>query len=405
MNSVVLSKRICPICNNNESEILFDHSIETFDAITFNRHVLVVGCNKCGFVYNDFSINTGILEQYYQDVTLYSGETGCGHGGGNSADKNRYLCYLRFINPFLQSKDIVIADVGCAKGGFLSFLKSDGFTRLAGVEIDPKCVEYARNIAGLDVKRGSLHDLPFGDGEIDLLVYNNVLEHLDNPIQALKEAKRVLKDDGMIFIEVPDASRYSAGRVFDYYWFCMQEHINHFDNIHLNMLMEMAGFAKITEHQSLIPYNSTYSYPSLCALFRNKSQPETKELTFSDKLKHSMQSYINAENAILDVHKKQISALIEKNSPVYVWGISLEFFSLYSLAGLRDCNILGLIDKSIVKLANTVNNMVISPPELLNNISSDAVVVITSVLHQNEMTDYLKQNGFDGQVVTFESPL
>lgn len=402
----MLSKRTCPICGKNESDILFDHDIDNFDDITFNSQVLIVSCNNCGFVYNDFNINTSILEQYYQNITLYSGETGCGHGGANPADENRYSCYFRFINPVMQSKNTVIADVGCANGGFLSFLKNNGFTKLKGVEIDPKCVEYARNTFGLDVRKGSLHCLPFDDREIDILIYSNILEHLDDPIQAVKEAKRVLKAEGMIFIEVPDASRYSEARVFDYYWFCLQEHINHFDIVHLTMLMELAGFVKQNEYQSLIPYNSTYSYPSLCALFRNGSQlQQTKSLVSSYDLGRSIKSYINFENDALTIHRNQISDLIVSGCPVYIWGISLEFFSLYSLAGLRNYDILGLIDKNVIKQAKTINGIIINSPESLKNISQEAVVVITSVLNKAEMIDYLEKIGFKGQVMTFDSPM
>lgn len=400
----MLSERPCPICCNKESKVLFDHVIEDFDEVTFNRQVLIVSCDNCGAVYNDMNINAVTLEKHYQDETLYSGETGFGIGGTTPADVNRYSDYLKFLTPVLSSKDIVIADAGCAKGGFLSFLKDNGFTKLRGVEIDPKCVKYSRKNFGLNVETGSVYCLPFDNGAIDILVYNHVIEHLHNPLEALKEAKRVLKDDGIVFIEVPDASRYSKGRVFHYFWFCMREHINHFDLTHLTMLMELAGFEKIDEYLSLMPYSSHYSYPSLCALFRNNVQLEIKKLLASSELSAALQNYIDAENVIISLPRLSIGDLSASGRPVYIWGISLEFFSLYSLAGLRDCNIHRLIDRSPAKQGKTVNGIPIASPESLHDAPPEAIVAIVSVFHRNEMLSYLKEIGFKGQVMTFDGP-
>jgi SAM-dependent methyltransferase len=396
------TSRGCPICNRNESNVLFDHVIENFDGVTFSRHVLIVSCDNCGAVYNDTSINAVTLKQYYQNDALYSGETGSGSGGTMPADVRRYSCYLKFLNPVLSSKDIIIVDVGCAKGGFLSFLKDNGFTKVSGVEIDPKCAEYARHNFGLNVKNGLADCLPFDSGDIEVLVYNHVLEHLHNPLTALKEARRVLRDDGMVFIEVPDASRYSEGRVFDYFWFCIREHINHFDLMHLTMLMELAGFVKIDDDLSLMPSSSHYYYPSLFALFRKSSQLETTSQSLCLELSSVMRRYIDAENDITSLHRDQIEDLSASGRPVYIWGISLEFFSLYSLAGLRDCNIHGLIDRNLIKQSKTVNGVPIVSPESLRAAPPEVIVVITSVFNKNEMLNYLKEIGFKGQVMTFD---
>jgi len=397
----LLSERSCPICNKNASDVLFDRVVDNFDGVTFNRQILIVSCDNCGVVYNDLNIDADTLEKYYQNDTLYSGETGFGIGGTTPADVQRYSNYLKFLEPVLSSKDIFIADVGCAKGGFLAFLKDNGLTRLSGIEVDPKCVEYARNNFGLNVENGSLHSLPFDNGKLDLLIYNHVLEHLYDPLEAIKEAKRVLKDDGIIFIEVPNAPKYSEGRIFDYFWFCMREHINHFDSTHLTMLMKLAGFKKINDYQQLMPVSSNYYYPSLCALFKNNGRPETKKPGASGDLSDALRRYINTEDKILGLHQISIGDLSASGLPVYIWGISLEFFSLYSLAGLRNCNIRGLIDRNITKQGKTVNGLSIVSPESLKSLSPDAILVITSVFHKNEMLKHLKLIGFKGQVMAF----
>lgn len=60
------------------------------------------------------------------------------------------------------------------------------------------------NIRQIDV----VHDLniypwPFNDNSCEEIVMKDVLEHLDNFVQALEEIHRILKDGGKIFISVP----------------------------------------------------------------------------------------------------------------------------------------------------------------------------------------------------------
>lgn len=398
----MISSRKCPICHGNEIAGIFDRRIENFDGIDFNLDIIIVRCGKCGCVYNDGAVDEDILAKYYQNETLYSGESGFGTGGTTPADVNRYSRYLDFLKPFLASKDIRIADIGCGKGGLLSFLKEQGFSNITGVEIDPKCADYARNNFKVPVETGSVNNLPFEKNSLDMLIYNHVLEHLDEPARALDEAGKALKKDGLVFIEVPDASRYSDGRVFDYFWFCMREHINHFDITHLSMLMETAGFSKIGECRSLLPYNSRYNYPSLCALFRKKSVANKPLHEFRPELDAALRKYISCEEENLRKHRAIIQKLAESKIPIYCWGLSLEFFTLYSLTDLRTCNIRGFIDKNSLKQTKSIAGIRVAPPEILRNAAQDSTVLIFSVFNAAEMAHYLALLNYQGNILRLD---
>ncbi|MDG4474798.1 class I SAM-dependent methyltransferase [Thiovibrio frasassiensis] len=314
---------------------------------------------------------------------------------------NRYEKYVEIFDSNSISKEAAIADVGCAKGGFLAFLKQRGFSSLQGVEIDPKCAEYARTHYELDVATGTVDNLPFTDGSRDILIYNHVLEHLYDPLRALAEANRVLAEDGIVFVEVPNAGRYEDGRIFDFYWFCMREHINHFDLSHLTMLMEAAGFERIYECQSLMPYNSTANYPSLCVLFCKSKNVASGYGADTLGLSNSVRRYIDAEEDFLEIHRDQVSKLAASGRPVYVWGIGIEFFSLYSLAGLRDCNLRYLVDKNPAKQLKTVGGLSIISPECLSSAPLDSVVVIASVFNKDDMVNNLVSMSYPIGFITF----
>jgi 2-polyprenyl-3-methyl-5-hydroxy-6-metoxy-1,4-benzoquinol methylase len=394
------SSRKCPICSDDKHEVLFHNRVDSFDDSTFNVDIKIVRCGKCSFVYND--IDSTNIERFYQNESLYSGESGFGIGGSTPADLNRYKQYIDILDWISITKEAAIVDVGCAKGGFLLFLKQHGFSHLNGVEIDHKCVEYARRHYELNVSTGTVNCLPRDNGSMDLLIYNHVLEHLYDPLLALAEAKRVLKDDGILFVEVPNAGRYEDGRIFDFYWFCMREHINHFDLAHLTMLMESAGFERIYELQSLMPYNSTAHYPSLCALFRNTNAVATEHKANRSELCNSIRRYVETEEDSLKIRRDQMATLASCGRPVYVWGIGLEFFSLYSLSDLRNCNLRYLVDKNPAKQGKTIGGVQITSLECLDAASSDAVVVITSVFNKVDMLNHIKSFHFSGDVITFD---
>ncbi|MEX0935063.1 MAG: methyltransferase domain-containing protein [Candidatus Paceibacterota bacterium] len=68
---------------------------------------------------------------------------------------------------------------------------------------------------------GDIHDLPFDDNSIDAILCIAVLEHVENPIQAVREMYRSLKPGGYLFVYVPFLYYYHAeeGYYKDYWRF------------------------------------------------------------------------------------------------------------------------------------------------------------------------------------------
>src|SRR3989344_3716857 len=75
---------------------------------------------------------------------------------------------------------------------------------------NPEYGKYFPNKVGVDIKEGkgvdmiaSVYELPFKDGEFDIVLCMSVLEHLEDPPRAIREMRRVLKTGGSIIISVP----------------------------------------------------------------------------------------------------------------------------------------------------------------------------------------------------------
>jgi len=110
-----------------------------------------------------------------------------------------------------------VLDVGCGAGYFLNMIREKylekGFAPLlAGVEISTYQLSYM--IRRMQ-KEGVLHAiavhgngefLPFADESFDLITCSEVLEHIRNPVRALKEMGRILKPGGHLLLSTPSMS-------------------------------------------------------------------------------------------------------------------------------------------------------------------------------------------------------
>jgi ArsR family transcriptional regulator len=98
-----------------------------------------------------------------------------------------------------------LLDVGCGQGRFLKLLASRA-QRVVGVDIDPAARRLARAevlLAGLPnctLRQGDMFSLPFGDGEFDTIILDDVLATTRQPEKAIAEALRLLKEGGRILL-------------------------------------------------------------------------------------------------------------------------------------------------------------------------------------------------------------
>jgi len=97
-----------------------------------------------------------------------------------------------------------ILDGGCGSGRYLIYFGELGYDMI-GADFSTNAVATAKKIdANLKVVQATVLDLPFAACSFDYYLSFGVLEHfIDGPEQGLKEAYRVLKKGGMLFLSVP----------------------------------------------------------------------------------------------------------------------------------------------------------------------------------------------------------
>lgn len=99
-------------------------------------------------------------------------------------------------------KGAKVLDVGCGTGEHLARAARHGLKPF-GVEPAPAMLDFARkNVPQAEIRQGVATELPFKDAEFDLVVMVEVLRYLDraDTETALREARRVLKPGGRLFV-------------------------------------------------------------------------------------------------------------------------------------------------------------------------------------------------------------
>jgi len=198
-------------------------------------------CHECGQLLSACS-----PQQYSQALDKWDTQTGTLPLTGAEI---RYSTVarrrLRHIRELLGRKPnfIRLLDVGCSSGAFLEIATAKGFAA-EGVEPAVKPAATAQR-AGLRVHSGTLSEQNFPDKSYDAITLFEIIEHLPSPRDMIIECRRILRRDGVIAINTPNAASWTA-RVMGARWegfdlHKMGGHISFFNPASLRLLAERCG--------------------------------------------------------------------------------------------------------------------------------------------------------------------
>lgn len=160
-------------------------------------------CNNCGLI---FAERDGILDLTYKEYeqSFFPDETFARLY--RSEEKNfwfrvRNKIIRNTIDKYLKS-DSRILEVGCGTGFVSSYLKKNGYN-IECADLHLNALKFCKQReAGEYYYRINLMDSIFKD-EFDAICAFDVIEHIDDDIEVLKNLNEALKSDGMLFITVP----------------------------------------------------------------------------------------------------------------------------------------------------------------------------------------------------------
>jgi SAM-dependent methyltransferase len=205
-----------------------------------------VRCSNCGLVQmNPQPEKTGVLNRYSK---IY-GNDYLAYETANeepfltlqrlALDDARFFDYEKLL--FTNNDEPPSAlDVGCATGTLLDFLRGRGW-RVTGIEISP-CAEYGRETRKLDIRNIPLEDNNFNPDCFDAVFASHLIEHLNDPLSFLCEVRRILKNEGFLFITTPNIYSFQYCLFGSNWRSAIFDHLYLFSIKTLPLLLEKAGF-------------------------------------------------------------------------------------------------------------------------------------------------------------------
>jgi len=134
-----------------------------------------------------------------------------------------------------------LLEFGCGPGGYLLWAADQGWS-VAGIEPSREAAQTARSL-GFRVHVGPLEAAPDPEVPYDLSVGWMVVEHLHNPLKALRNLCSWTRSDGWLAISMPNA----ASKEFSFFrdsWFALElpRHLYHFTPATITSLLKKAGW-------------------------------------------------------------------------------------------------------------------------------------------------------------------
>jgi SAM-dependent methyltransferase len=101
-----------------------------------------------------------------------------------------------------RPRPLDILDFGCGTGAFLEHLGR--FGTVSGVDGDPDAVRFCHERGRGEVQHvAAAEPLPFADESFDLVTTLDVIEHIEDDVNAFRELRRVMRPGGLLLVAVP----------------------------------------------------------------------------------------------------------------------------------------------------------------------------------------------------------
>jgi 2-polyprenyl-3-methyl-5-hydroxy-6-metoxy-1,4-benzoquinol methylase len=238
-------ERPCALCGGREQLLVYPRTASgpvdpsefrcTSDALA--RHDDIVQCRACGMVSAVPSLAPDEVLRTYEEVV---DETYLAEERGRRDLFGWVLASLEAY--YLRGRRLL--ELGANVGLFLDLAGRRGWDA-TGIEPSRWAVEAGRRRFGVDLRRGALEDLAEGTPRADAVVLLDVLEHVVDPVGALRRLRGLVDEEGLLTLTTIDvSSRHARARKEAWPWL-IRPHLHLFSPETLHATLLAAGFRPV----------------------------------------------------------------------------------------------------------------------------------------------------------------
>jgi 2-polyprenyl-3-methyl-5-hydroxy-6-metoxy-1,4-benzoquinol methylase len=300
----------CRICSGDlELKVQGNGATVTAEALSPSahepgRHGDLLECRECGTVQQPVLPQGDQLHELYRDMRddAYLGEE-----TGRRATANRLLDLIAAHVPSGR-----LLDVGCGHGLLLDEARRRGY-QTVGLELSREAAKHARETLGLDVRElplegfseGTNGDLP---GGFEAVVLADVLEHLDDPVDAIDRCAGLLRPGGVLCIVTPDPSSLTAKLAGARWWGYLAAHTVLLPRRTLRELISARGLVISAD----VPFVRTFAAKRWVGGLAERLGPLSGPLTtVADKLPPLPISLSLGDERVILAHRTEVRFALE----------------------------------------------------------------------------------------------
>jgi 2-polyprenyl-3-methyl-5-hydroxy-6-metoxy-1,4-benzoquinol methylase len=244
----------CPVCGSAEIVNVLSVKDHTVSGEIF----VIAECNRCSLRFTQDVPDAVSVSSYYKSEDYIS------HTNTSKGLINRLYQMIRKKTLVKKRKWIErgtriingsLLDVGSGTGAFVNEMKQKGWV-VTGIEPDAGARNVAKQLYNLDLLDGKeFYNL--SAGSFDAITLWHVLEHVHDLTNYVQKLKVLLKENGKLFIAVPNYTSLDA-KVYKEYWaaYDVPRHLYHFTHRSMQALMEK-NCLKIIQYKPMW-YDSFY---------------------------------------------------------------------------------------------------------------------------------------------------
>jgi 2-polyprenyl-3-methyl-5-hydroxy-6-metoxy-1,4-benzoquinol methylase len=214
----------CPLCDGRDAQPWLQKD-----------GFAVVRCAGCGLAYVNPRLTPAALTALYHEQVISPTDY---YVRTAAQDERSFAARVRLIERFRTPGTLL--DVGCGPGTFSLAARARGW-QTTGLDLNPRSVAHCERL-GLEVVCDGFPSAAVDGRQFDVVVMNDFLEHVTDPVAVLHAAKALLRPEGVLFISTPDIGS-PVARLTGRRWLHLKpnEHLVYFDRRTIRSLLARVG--------------------------------------------------------------------------------------------------------------------------------------------------------------------